>query len=47
MKVGQARKKYGITYPTLYAPPGHKDEKVSCLAAVGSHHLQRRSVARA
>ena len=21
-----ARKKYGVSYPALYAPPGHKDE---------------------
>ncbi len=29
IKVGQARKKFGVTYPALYAPPGHKDELVS------------------
>ena len=23
----QARKKYGIKYPNLYAPPGHKNEE--------------------
>merc|ERR1719272_325809 len=27
MKVGSARKQYGIKYPALYAPPGHKDEE--------------------
>ena len=25
--VMQARKKYGIKYPNLYAPPGHKNEE--------------------
>jgi hypothetical protein len=26
VKVAMARKKYKITYPALYAPPGHKFE---------------------
>ena len=26
INVALARKKYGISYPALYAPPGHKDE---------------------
>ena len=26
INVAMARKKYGITYPALYAPPGHKHE---------------------
>lgn len=26
VNVALARKKYGVSYPALYAPPGHKDE---------------------
>ncbi|EFN54337.1 hypothetical protein CHLNCDRAFT_135580 [Chlorella variabilis] len=41
MKVGQARKKYGITYPTLYAPPGHKDEKAfNCVQRAHQNSLE-------
>ena len=27
LTVGRARRKYKIYYPTMYAPPGHKNEK--------------------
>ncbi|KAL4458539.1 hypothetical protein ABPG75_013404 [Micractinium tetrahymenae] len=41
MKVGQARRKYDVTYPALYAPAGHKNEiEFNCIQRAHQNSLE-------
>ncbi|KAL4426527.1 hypothetical protein ABPG77_008385 [Micractinium sp. CCAP 211/92] len=41
MKVGQARRKYEVKYPALYAPAGHKNEKeFNCIQRAHQNSLE-------
>lgn len=41
MRVGKARKQYGITYPTMYAPAGHKHENAfNCVQRAHQNSLE-------
>lgn len=40
-QVVRARKKYGVNYPALYAPPGHKhEEKFNCIQRAHQNTLE-------